>query len=110
MLPLRTRAPPRPRGLDAARPPRGDRRKVIDDESDPGVRLDVAELLALREAVTTDVDRVLVGVVPKADGHRVRLAGWADGGDAPEPLASQICDLRRSEDAHPPDAASARGE
>src|SRR5207244_11977493 len=57
------------------------------------VRLSVAELLALREAVTADVDRVQVGVVPEADGDRVRLTGGADGRDPAQALTPQVGDL-----------------
>src|SRR5438067_2389195 len=99
-----------PADLDAARSPRGNRREIVHDEGDARVRLSVTKLLALGEAMTADVDRVLGGVVPEPDRHRVRLARRADRRDTSEPLALQIGNLSRREDAHRVNDPNGRGE
>jgi len=86
--------------LDAPRPPRRHGCEVIDDEGNTRARLRIAKLLAFREAMTADVDRVLVGVVPEAHGYDVRLTGSADGCDSSEALAPEVRDLSWCEDAH----------
>jgi hypothetical protein len=71
--------------FDSPRPPGLDGSQVVYHESDVWVCLHVTEFLALGEAATANVDRVLVGVVLKDDRHYVR-ASVDSGGQTPEAL------------------------
>src|SRR2546428_24318 len=86
--------------LDPAGPPGVHGGHVVNHQRHPGVTAHVAELLALREVVAADIDRVRLAVVPKGDRHHVGLGVRADCGQSPEELAAEVGDLRRRKGAH----------
>src|SRR5439155_8119413 len=86
--------------LDPAGHPWVDRGHVVDHEGHPPVVADIAELLALGEAVAADVDRIQVRVVAEAHRHRMRPTVRADRGQAAQSLALQIGKLGGREDTH----------
>src|SRR5262249_6607705 len=88
-----------PTHFEHARTPGIDRRQIVDDDGDPRVALNIAELLPLSEAVSADVDRVRLRVVAERDRHHVRLA-VRRGRDPRQALRSKVGDLRGSKDAH----------
>src|SRR5207248_10847208 len=66
--------------LDPARPP--GRQDVVEHYRGAALAVDVGELPAPGEAVASDVDRVVLGVVAEAGRHHVGHAVLADGGGA----------------------------
>src|SRR4051794_14224687 len=70
--------------LDAARVPRVGAPEIVDHDRRPSRARYVAELLRALELVAADLDRVARRVVDPSDGHDVRRAVGAHGGDPAE--------------------------
>src|SRR5438067_8819308 len=91
-----------PADLNAAWSPRIGARKIVDDDRRLPGPLDVAVLLALLEAASPDVDRVVLAVIREADWDDVGRAVAPDRRQSPQPplAAGQVADLYLAECAH----------
>jgi hypothetical protein len=85
--------------LEEADAPRVGRVDVVDDETGPTVGGDVPELAATGHVVATDVDRPQLLVDPEADRIVLQGAVGLAGGQTPDLLALQVCELLVGEHA-----------
>src|SRR5205807_10504210 len=86
--------------LAPARGPRAAAGEVVAHDRHPPVGADVAVLLAPREAVAADLDRITILRDPEADRHDVRRPARIGGGEPPQPLPAKVLELLVIERCH----------